>query len=124
MDKSKAQRIDAALKQAVAAIEKEFDVKFELHGGKFNSLSYIPRLTIKETKIADGKDAGRAEFEKYAAMIGLKSDWYGMQIRWRKGVYTVSGIDIRRPKYCVRAKDMSGKEMLFSAETVIMQLSR
>lgn len=92
-------------------------------GGKYDTLSYSPKVEFKVTETADGTSAAQAEFERFAPMLGIPADWYGKTFQsnfrqhkiesirpaaWKAPIITVSG----------------GKRYKFSIELVRMYLGQ
>ena len=93
---AKIDRLELKIKAAVAEIEKEEKVKIEFKGGRYDSVSYTPKIVI--TEIADTKEVRNLHTRKNLN-LSLSKGFVGNIIGLTYDGMTIKEIKTRSPKY-------------------------
>lgn len=107
----KAMREDFQL--AMKDFEKKYNVSVVMGNISYSELEFHAKVTVT-SKEKNSEDNERAEFERNCRMYGLTKEDYGRIIQHKGKNYTLIGFENSRPKFCIRARGVDGKEILFS----------
>ena len=112
-DKEICRNIGIEVEIALKAIATKYGLTVTNTGGKFDDGSYSPRITFT----ADG--AAEGTWRTHAPSFGLPVNAFGQTFTQAGYSYTITGLDLGKPKYCIKAKRTdNGKEYGFPAESV------
>lgn len=117
--KDKINTIQFKIKQAIANIEKEENVKITFGNISYNSAYYTSK--IKVTSLDDTPEVKKV-FKSECASIGLPQNVIGMKFRKESDIFEITEIKLRNRKYPVIAKNTSGKFYKFSVSSVKMYI--
>ena len=124
-------KITALDRAAMNALRKEIDFALEAVGRKFGlsmhagSGRYTPKNATFKLEIAvfgeDGEavDAGAETFRAFASAYGLAPEDLGREFSVGGGVYRITGLNARRPKFPINGVRVpDGRPFKFPVETV------
>lgn len=107
----------AALQEALAPL----GLTVSASGGSLGQSKATLRFDFEVGDQGDKEARDRATFASLCGMYGLKPEHFGGAFVHGRAVFFVCGIQPTRAKYPVRAKRAGdGKEMLFTADTVLL----
>lgn len=116
-DKKTCQAISADIELALQAIAKKHGVELKMLSGKFDSATYTKSV---EFVIPEAKAVKAASI---ATIFGAKPEWINKSFRTVHGhMFTVTGINSRRPKNCMELRREDGKVFKSSVEFVAQYL--
>lgn len=92
-------------------VEREWGVRIEFRGGKFDTLSFTPRIEITIADAQGGKSYAkeRRAWEVHARYCGLQHGWLDRKFTSRGKTFTVAGFMPRRRSKPVLLLDDAGK---------------
>lgn len=91
--------VGAKVLNALATLEKELGVKFSNNGGQYGTAGGFIRLHVEVLDTGTDKSGPQVEFERYAAQLGLKPEWFGQAFFDRGVEYKIVGVNLGSPKY-------------------------
>lgn len=101
--------------QALKAVADKFGLKLVRGNGRYSPTS----LTVKFDFQVIGSNGVSKKAAQGAGLLGLPTDIVGRQFKsGRGGLYTVTDINLRRPKYPVSATGPKGGRYKFSVSQV------
>ena len=104
---------------ALQAVAKEYGLTVDYAGGSFDDLTYTLKAKFKVNDPAAEQIKRKAEFVSYCALFGMKPEHFGGTFISKGEAYRVTGLEIGRSKYPVRACRVSdAKVLLFSTDIV------
>jgi len=114
--------------KALAPIAEKYGLTLDRKGRTYqhDALPVMFQLLIKETT-EDGTvlTAAGKDFQKYAALYGLKAEDFGREFRHQGETFRISGFKPKSRKYPVLADNVkTGKTFKFMVETVEAGLKR
>ena len=118
MTKQQVIALRAKLDTALAAISKEVGYKLSLGSCRFGE---VATFKLEAAPInGDGKVASQAEadFCALASIYGLKPEDLGKKFSLQGSIFTVTGLNSRRPRFPVDARRADGKTFKLPADTV------
>lgn len=117
LDREKLALIEKAiLAQLNETLGKDMGLGFRFTGGRFTDLSVSLKLEVS-VSAGDGRvvDMDRVNFEKYAVMFGLKSEWLDCTFNSNGRTMKVVGLNPKRRKNAVLIVDVTtGKKFVTS----------
>ena len=100
------------------ALGAKLGYKFNIQGGKFDSTSYRPKLSIEIIDTSGASVDAEKKFRAYAPLFGIPVDAYGKTFQHGTGTWKIVSIMPRRRKYPIEAENTcTGKRMLFTTST-------
>lgn len=126
VDKAVANMLLAELNAAVQAVANKYGMKMSKRRATFGPTSFAFKSELQCIIGVDGVEVEKREFETYAPMLGLKSEWYGKSFTaGMHGKHTITGLSLNRRKYPVRVlKEADGKTYLWTVDSVKLYMSR
>tara|TARA_R110000824_G_scaffold6082_6_gene28017 strand:+ start:1589 stop:1954 length:366 start_codon:yes stop_codon:yes gene_type:complete len=107
--------LDVEIDAALAVVAEKHGMTFTRAGGRFSDTTYTPKISfsiVSESGIP-------ADFTRHATVIGLSADDFGREFTTYRGVYRITGINLRARKYPVMAECLStGKRYKFPVSAV------
>jgi hypothetical protein len=110
-------QIEAALKNLIPGLT------FSLGSARFSDLQATFKLEVKVSDTKTVQDHAKQEWKIYASAYRLNENWFGKTFWMRTKKFTISGIDINKPKFCVKVIDQNGKGYGVPADVVIRSLT-
>lgn len=101
----------------LAEFEREWGVKVELRGGKFETDVVRPKVEIKLLNPETGEQlylAEAAAWKRNADYYGLRAEWLGCIVEEGNETLKVIGIASRRPKRPVALVNLKTKRLHFA----------
>lgn len=125
LDTKTANIIIREMVKALQPVAKRYNVKIMPHGGTIgpSHLDVITKFKVEVIDTDAKAEARRNEFDTYCELFGLKPEHFGARFTSRGTEYTISGLELKRRKYPIRATGPDGKELLFT-ESVAKHLGR
>lgn len=123
LDRPAVRKLQAEAEAALAAVAAKYGMLLNQGGGRFSD----DRLAVKfEFAVAADAPAGTpaadmrapADFARKAMLAGLPEDCFGKTFRCGNAVYTVTGINLSRPKYPVEGEGPQGGRYKFTLAQV------
>lgn len=102
--------ISHELELAIKKIGEKYGFDAKLKGGTYGDSTYSPKV---EFFSLEGK---KEEASSIAGLFGLPSDIVGKVFKHKTITYTVTGINLKRPKNCVELSGDTGKSYKCSAD--------
>ena len=125
-DKTNLRFLSTDIQQALVVVGAKYGISLTYKGARYeptNATLKIEAAIIGANGIALQKE--REDFKLYAQMYGLKPEDLDKDILYGNNLYTIVGVNLRRPKYPIIAKRIyDGKTMLLTASGVKMALAR
>ena len=115
INESKIRQIQEKIKQAIADIEKEENVKIEFGSIRYSPVHYSTQLTVKSLEKNEMVDKVLLSTCK---RLGFTQNIIGMQFHGRNGVYTITEIKVKNFKYPVIAKGPDEKYYKYSVDHI------
>lgn len=113
-------RVD--LNKALEEVAAKHNIILEVGNASFTANNATFKLHVMtkaegvETK-ADAEEAKmKKDFEQYHRMFGIDADALGKKIKSREKTFTVIGLDTKKRKYPIIARDEQGKQYKLSIE--------
>ncbi len=107
------------LNDALTDLSEEYGLT--IHAG--NASYDDARVTFKVSLTIAGHDQGKADFEQYAGLYGLKAEDHGREFSANGEAFRLVGVNLRSPKYCFAGERISdGKRFKFT-ETIVKQFA-
>lgn len=118
IDKSAARQISEVTEAVLKRAAEELGLEVKVSGGKYDPTvgTFAPKV---EFSLSGAKER---EFELMARSFGLKPEDYGATLTTRTGTYMLEGLNPRRRKYPVEAKDVVTGQMYKLPESALDQL--
>lgn len=114
--KDKIATIQLKIKQAIANIEKEENVKISFGNISYNSAYYTSK--IKVTSLDETPEVKRV-LKSECTLIGLPQNVIGMKFKKGQDIFEISEIKLRNTKYPVIAKnETNGKFFKFTVPSI------
>lgn len=113
------------MQDALAAIEKDLGVKFQLGGAKFtdvNATISVQVATTAPTGQAQTREA--LDFALFAESLGFEKSDLGKTFRQRTKIFTITGYNRNAVNYPIQGTDQDGKRYKFPAWQVLQALGR
>ena len=114
------------LNKALEEVAAQHNIIVDVGNASFTSdtATFKLNLIIKGEGVENREDARVAKYEKdfntYHNMFGIDKDVLGKTFKDRTKQFTILGLDTKKRKYPIIAKDQNGKQFKLSSE----QLSR
>ena len=119
IDRTACRLLSGEIEAALQTIAQKYGLSIRSAGGRFSESEYTCKVEC-QVKTTSGIPAS---FAIEAKMLGLPEDCHGKVFRSRDRSFQITGIEIRRPKMPVSAKDVStGKGFKFPVEDVLRGL--
>lgn len=96
--------LSARMAALLAPLEAEFGVKIKAAGGSFAHTNGIVKIAVEVQDTGNGLSAAESEFRQYAALFGLKPEWFGATFYVDGTQYRLSGVNPGAPKYPLKAQ--------------------
>ncbi len=113
---SKIKSIQKKIKEAIAQIEKDENVKIEFGTISYNPAKYTTTMSVVTTEKNERVDR---IFESVCKRLGFTQNIIGMQFYGTNGVYEITDIKTKNRKYPIIAKSLSsGDSFKFSSEHI------
>jgi len=125
LDTKTANLLQKEMAAALQSVAQRHGIKITPHGGTIGA-SHLDVMTKFKVEIEDAAakaEARKKEFDAYCALFGLKPEHFGAKFMSRGTEYRISGLELKRRKYPIRAADPDGKELLFT-ESVAKHIGR
>ena len=123
-DKQSLRSLRPQIEAALKSIEKELKVKFSLGSCRFTSENATFKLEVA-TVSKGGKVASveATAFKEFASLYNLKPSDLGRSFTSFSGQsFTIIGLNTRKSKYPIIAKDNRDRRFKFSSESVVTAL--
>lgn len=110
MNKQQAVEIGDAVKVALSEVAERFNMTVEMKGGRYDidAGTFTPKVEFKSA------DSERVKFERDAYAVAVSPDLFGKTFEHQGKKFTVSGLNLRAPKYPLQARDEQGRTFKFS----------
>lgn len=99
----------------IGEFEREWGVKIEMRGGRFDASTLTPRMTIRlagETKVEDQYAKEAKDWNLNCRYHTLDPSWLHREVADQHGDrFKVLGLNSRRPKKCVVIMNLKTKKM-------------
>jgi hypothetical protein len=116
ISKTTCAQVTAAARIALEDVAKRYGLTVQVGGGSYDELSFRPKV---EFKVAD---ADRAEFERFAKLVGLEPSDFGATFSSNGNTFTVAGINLRASRFPVNVRRADGKMFKMPEATVAKRL--
>jgi hypothetical protein len=113
MDKKLAKIVQDEATEALRAVAAKYGFTVRQHGGTIGDLSNIFKFEFTPAGEALA-GAEKAEFERYAYLFRLQPEDYGATFIANGKTFTLSGFDMKRRKFPIRATGPDGKTLCFT----------
>ena len=110
--------------RAKAALEREFGPGTVRPAGGSIGDTLTLKFDITPGGAEERETAAKANFARAAALVGLQPSDFGRGFMHKSTLFTICGINLQKPKFCISAKNTDGKEYGFPAEQVKSALDR
>lgn len=109
--------LSAAMQAAIAKVADDFGVTIKADGGTIGTSKGVIKLDVSLTDVGGtGISGNQAEWNRYANMLGLKQEWFGLEFYHTGKAYRAVGVLPSRPKNCVSIVEVhSGRSLLCTA---------
>ncbi|MEE8428311.1 MAG: hypothetical protein V3S33_02255 [Gammaproteobacteria bacterium] len=107
------------IEAALADLGKEHGITFHCANAKYSSLEFTFQLKGEVIDAGDGKSKAQVEWENQSNLLGLGHVSFGAKFRTNMRLFTITGIDLGKPKYPVLGADEKGKGFKFQPETIL-----
>ncbi len=116
INSSKINSVQRKIKNAIAEIEKEENVKISFGTCRYDAVQYGTRMTVKTLVKSDVTETVDV---KNCKRLGLPSNVIGMTFKLRNATYRVDELKMRNRKYPIIAKNLAnGKSYKFTPTSV------
>ena len=120
MNLSIAKEIRSEIEAAVEKIAKKYKMNLDLGNGTFTAENFAVRVKLVEPtkpagKVVPSKGTTATKNLMYGC-LGLSDDVVGTTFKHKTKTFTVSKIDVRKPKNCVILEDQNGKQFKCSVD--------
>jgi hypothetical protein len=119
-DRPTVRKVSDEAEAALAAVAEKYGMTLTRGNGRFSP----DRLTVKFDFCMATEAGAPSDFARKAAMLGLPEDCYGQTFVSRGTRYTVTEINLRRPKYPISGAGPKGGRYKFTVDTVSRGLLR
>ncbi len=120
IDRATVRRLTDEAEKALEAVAEKYGMTLKRGNGRFSP----DRLTVKFDFAVATESGAPADFARKAAMLGLPEDCYGAAFTSGRTTYTVTGINLRRPKYPISGEGPKGGRYKFTADSVLAGLRK
>jgi hypothetical protein len=112
--------IDAALQE----VGRKHGVQLTATSGSYGGNSGTFKLEILPVATDGSVICPKAiAFTDHASDFGLNPEWLGQTIIARGKIFTITGLNLNRPKYRVAITDQDGKEYGMPADAIIRKMA-
>jgi hypothetical protein len=118
-DRPLVRQVSEEAEAALAAVAEKYGLTITRQPGRFSP----DRLTLKIDLIVATETGAPADYASKAALIGLPEDSWGKTFIASGTEYTITEINLRRPKYPVSGTGPKGGRYKFAAAAVKMGLA-
>ena len=118
------QALREEINRALAPVATKNGIKLQLGNMSYSSTEI--RMKLDAVLLGEGGENlnDKNNFETYARMYGLEPSDYGKKFTTSKGEYTISGINTKKRKYPIVAKNNAGVAYIFESERVVELLKK
>lgn len=119
LDTKTANLLQKEMTEALQGIALKHGVKITAAGGTINPnhVDVFLKFRVEVSDIGAKDTARKQEFDQYCELFGMKPEHFGATFTSRGQTYKISGLELRRRKFPIRAVEIaSGKELLFTEE--------
>ena len=118
IDRATCRILGEAVDEALRPVAEKFGLAFRRESGRFTDASF----TVKGTFSVRGEGGVPKDAARHAGLLGLPEDCVGKQFMANGSIYTVEGVNIRRPKFPVSGRGIQGGRYKFTVAQVLAGL--
>lgn len=118
-------RIDAINQKVLKALEQvaeEENVEFSFKGSRYSDTCYDSTLTVTSLS-KDAKQLQEKEDEDFSRLLGFSENIVGKTFENGRSVFTITKLNLNRPKYPISASNQNGTSYKFPVDSVKRALS-
>lgn len=121
MDRQLAKALRGVLQAHLDKLQGQGTV--EVLGAKFDSTSVTFQVKVTPGGAAALADKAKAEWDRYAAVLGLKPEHFGAEFRQGARSYRIVRLDLGKSRFPIIAERLpDGKRFKFEPEAVVRAL--
>lgn len=121
-DKKAAKTVAEEIQKALKDLGKKLNVEFSAAGGSFSDVEMTLKVKVVPIDKTAVLEKEKTTFEKHAGYYGLDAKDFGREYMFKGEAYTISGFDLGRPKYSIKATRIDGTVVYFPEKQVVKQL--